>query len=109
MPGTQLTTYTENGVKIMDEVLQQIQQIAIKYKVEKIVLFGSRARGDHSPVSDYDIAVFAKDLFPVDKACFWAEIEEINTLKKIDLVFVDENLPDQLLNNIEKDGVIIYG
>ncbi|HEX3884499.1 MAG TPA: nucleotidyltransferase domain-containing protein [Stellaceae bacterium] len=27
-------------------------------RVERIVLFGSRARGDHEPDSDYDVAVF---------------------------------------------------
>jgi uncharacterized protein len=27
-------------------------------RIERVVLFGSRARGDHGPDSDYDIAVF---------------------------------------------------
>lgn len=27
-------------------------------RLERIVLFGSRARGDHRPDSDYDVAVF---------------------------------------------------
>jgi uncharacterized protein len=29
-------------------------------RLERIVLFGSRARGDHQPDSDYDIAVFIR-------------------------------------------------
>jgi hypothetical protein len=31
-------------------------------RLERIVLFGSRARGDHKPDSDYDIAVFIHDM-----------------------------------------------
>jgi predicted nucleotidyltransferase len=31
-------------------------------RVERIVLFGSRARGDARPDSDYDVAVFLRDM-----------------------------------------------
>jgi predicted nucleotidyltransferase len=30
-------------------------------RLERVVLYGSRARGDHKPDSDYHIAVFFKD------------------------------------------------
>jgi predicted nucleotidyltransferase len=30
-------------------------------RLERVVLFGSRARGDHRPDSDYDVAVFIRD------------------------------------------------
>ena len=29
-------------------------------RIERVVLFGSRARGDHRPDSDYDVAVFLR-------------------------------------------------
>jgi predicted nucleotidyltransferase len=31
-------------------------------RLERIVLFGSRARGDAQPDSDYDVAVFLRDM-----------------------------------------------
>jgi hypothetical protein len=35
---------------------------ALPGRVTQIVLFGSRARGDHQRDSDYDVAVFVRDL-----------------------------------------------
>src|SRR5258707_11841366 len=37
-------------------------QHALPGKITRVVLFGSRARGDARPDSDYDVAVFVKDL-----------------------------------------------
>ena len=88
--------------------INQIKQIAAKYPVTKLVLFGSRARGDHAPVSDYDLAVFGPGLSELAKAEFSLDIEEIATLKKIDLVFADENVTDDLMRNIVTEGKVIY-
>jgi predicted nucleotidyltransferase len=93
----------------MDQVLEQVKAIAVKYQVDKLVLFGSRARGDHTPVSDYDIAVYQDNLSALAQACFSDEVDEIPTLKKIDLVFVRENATDELAARIRQEGVIIYG
>ena len=41
-------------------------------RIERVILFGSRARGDALPDSDYDVAVFLKDLS--DR---WAEADKI--------------------------------
>ncbi len=92
----------------MDKVIEQIKQMAKKYKIEKVVLFGSRARGDYSVNSDYDLAVFGDGLSKVDEARFCDDVGEIETLKKIDVVFIRQNTADALLQNIMKDGVIIY-
>ena len=41
----------------IEKVYKQIGQIAEKYDVKKIVLFGSRARGTNHAKSDIDLAV----------------------------------------------------
>ncbi|AKL93671.1 putative nucleotidyltransferase [Clostridium aceticum] len=93
---------------MQDYVLNEIKEIAIKYEVEKVVLFGSRARGDHSETSDYDIAIFEKDLSLISKTLLCSDIEEIHTLKKIDVVFVNKDLNDKVMENIKNEGVVIY-
>lgn len=73
------------------------------------MLFGSRARGDHAVVSDYDFALYGDTVSKVDRSCFHVEVEDVATLKKIDIVFVDPMTPVELVNNIRKEGVIVYG
>ena len=44
-------------------------------RLERVVLYGSRARGDARPDSDYDVAVFLQEMNgPADR---WVEIDKI--------------------------------
>jgi predicted nucleotidyltransferase len=53
-------------------------------RIERVVLFGSRARGDAHDNSDYDIAVFLRDL--TDR---WQELDRIVPLVT-DILYEDE-------------------
>ncbi|HOJ10771.1 MAG TPA: nucleotidyltransferase domain-containing protein [Clostridiales bacterium] len=92
----------------MDHVLMQICKIAEKYNADKVILFGSRARGDNSPVSDYDIAVIGEKMSDLEKANFCLDVEEVETLKKIDVAFITEDIKDDFTGNIMKEGVVVY-
>jgi len=41
---------------IKDCVLEEICNLAQQYEIEKVILFGSRARGDFYKTSDIDLA-----------------------------------------------------
>lgn len=48
---------------VVDPVMLRFRsalEAAYGARIERVVLFGSRARGDHRPDSDYDVAVFLK-------------------------------------------------
>ncbi len=48
-----------------DPILQRFRAAVTEIygdRLERVVLFGSRARGDSGPDSDYDIAVFLRDM-----------------------------------------------
>lgn len=75
-------------------------------RISKIVLFGSRARGDFNEKSDFDIAVYGGLDFQ-DKLKIRDKIEEWPFVYKIDLTFMDELTDSGMLSNIEKDGIVI--
>ena len=47
--------FEKTGIK--DKVIEEIRDLARQYDVEKVILFGSRARGDYKERSDIDLAV----------------------------------------------------
>ncbi len=62
-------------------------------QIERVVLYGSRARGDARPDSDYDVAVFLKD-----PDSFWQEagrLAEVTTAILYDTGAVINALPLQ--------------
>lgn len=89
----------------MKKVYNGIAKIGKKLCADKVVLFGSRARGDNRERSDIDIAVYG--LPDENRALFRSEIEDLPTLLDFDIVFVTPDTDKALLKNIEKDGVIL--
>lgn len=89
-------------------VLEQITSVLQKFSnVRKAVLFGSRARGDYRPQSDYDIAVYPLALPFQESLQLRGKLDDLDTLYKIDLVVVDRFTEPTLLQNIETEGVVI--
>lgn len=89
----------------MKKIFDDIKSISKKHGASRVLLFGSRARGDNTDRSDIDIAVFS--LPPENQGKFTEDIENIPTLFDFDIIFVDEKTDRNLLDNILKDGVVI--
>lgn len=92
----------------MEQILSAIKKISLRYKIEKVILFGSRARGDYDEKSDYDIA-FVHTNMPIQvQNKIKDEIDQLDTLHKIDLVFLVNLLgEDKLVKNIKKEGITL--
>ena len=48
---------------IKPKVIEEIRTFARKYNIDKVILFGSRARGDYRRTSDIDLFYFIRDSF----------------------------------------------
>ena len=89
---------------IPDRVMSDITAFAKKHDIEKIVLFGSRARGTHSDRSDIDLAVSGGDF----DAFYWEAKENTHSLLMLDILDMDLGVSEELQHEIAKDGVVIY-
>ncbi len=89
----------------MNKLYKQISDIGKECNANKIIIYGSRARGDNRENSDINIAVFGVQKSEQGK--FTNAIEELPTLIEFDIVFVNEGTDENLLNNILKDGVVL--
>ncbi len=86
------------------KIINEIISAAKENKIEKIFLFGSRARGDFNEKSDIDIAISGGN---AAEFCLMIN-EDVSTLLKFDIVRLDTPIQDELRGEIEKDGVVIY-
>lgn len=92
----------ETGIKPL--VIQEICDFARMYHVKKVILFGSRARGDFKAKSDIDLAVQGGDFVR-----FMLDVhEETSTLLSFDIINLDEEIQSELRESIEKEGKIVY-
>ena len=92
----------DTGIK--KNVLEEICRLAEKYHLDKVILFGSRARGDYSRASGIDLAVSGGDItrFALDVE------EETSTPLKYDVVNLDSNVQKELLCAIKQEGKLVY-
>lgn len=97
-----MEVYHNTGIKM--QVIDEVCRLARENGVDRVILFGSRARGDYKTKSDIDLAFsggnWAKFTLAVD--------EETSTLLQFDIVNLDGAVQKELLESIEREGILIY-
>ncbi|WP_245804696.1 nucleotidyltransferase domain-containing protein [Halobacillus hunanensis] len=90
-------------------IIEQITIIADNFStIDRILLFGSRAYGDHQEDSDIDLAVIAPRMQQFEWLDFSDEIEDkVETLLSIDLIKW-EGAPETLQQEINNCYQIVY-
>ena len=87
--------------------MQLVRLLSAQPEVEKVILFGSRARGDAEERSDIDLAVAAPTASPRQWLDIVFLLEEADTLLPIDLVRWEETSA-LLQERILVEGKILY-
>ena len=110
------------GLLKRDPVLRRIVEVIVKeIDPDKIILFGSRARGDYNEGSDYDILVLKEGIRPEDRRKLWGRISsallkaELYSLAEIDVIVQSTRRFEELRErwdlvyyDIHREGITLY-
>ncbi len=92
------------NVMPISELIEKVADICKQNHVTRLDLFGSFATGTATPTSDIDFVVYGcKDILKLEEA-----LENIETLRKIDIFDFDSIHNEYLLEDIRKYGKQIY-
>ena len=95
-------TYTTN------EITTAVRNVAPSYGVEKVVLFGSYARGDAHSRSDVDLYIIAGSADFLDVCAMGVDLKSQLRRKVHGLIEEYMIISDSMREGIEKEGVTVY-
>ena len=94
--------WEQTGIRTI--VIDEIRRLAGICGMDKVILFGSRARGDFRRESDIDLAVSGGDICRFRLAME----EDTSTLLRYDVVNLDRHIQPELRDVIMREGVVVY-
>ncbi len=91
---------------VPERVVRDIRQFARAHDIERVLLFGSRARGDNAERSDIDLAVWAGE--GAYDSFYWDVQEKTHSLLRFDIINMNGPCTQELMDAIKRDGVLLY-
>lgn len=98
----------KNNYGIRDNLFNDMINEFKKTNIEKVILFGSKARNDYKYNSDIDLAVIFTSNDNDNYIKLLTKLENLNTLYKFDIIDYSKITNIKLKEEIDKDGIIIY-
>jgi predicted nucleotidyltransferase len=104
-----LVKNTTGKFGLSEEILILLRSVfASVSKIEKVVVFGSRAKGNYYPGSDIDLAVFAADFTYDDLVDLQLKIDDLTLLYRVDCLHYERLTNDTLRAHIDRVGQLLY-
>jgi predicted nucleotidyltransferase len=94
---------------LSDSVIKELQDVFRRYTgIEKVLIFGSRSKGNYRAGSDIDLAVVGKNIdykLLLDLQC---AIEDLELLYTIDLLDYQQKKGTPIGDHIDRVGQVFY-
>lgn len=90
-------------------VIEQIKKVFSRYpNVERVLIYGSRAKGDYHTGSDIDLALIGEKATLEDTLAIEHELDDLLLPYKIDVAIYHEIDNPNLIDHIDRVGTEIF-
>lgn len=94
---------------LSDSVIQELQDVFRRHaNIEKVLIFGSRAKGCYRAGSDIDLAVVGKGIDYNQLLTILCEIDDLGLLYSIDLIDYHSKAGTPIGDHINRVGQVFY-
>jgi predicted nucleotidyltransferase len=95
------------GLSIED--IDKIKNLFKQFEfIDKVILYGSRAKGNYRPSSDIDITLFGKNLTLSELQLIENEIDDLLLPYKFDVSIYNQISNIELIEHIDRVGKVLY-
>lgn len=95
---------------LSETVIKELQDVFRRHaNIEKVIIFGSRAKGNYRAGSDIDLAVVGKNIDYSQLLTILCQIEELELLYTIDLLDYQSKVGTPIGDHIDRVGQEFYG
>ena len=94
---------------LKDNLLDSIINIFSKYsKIDKVILYGSRAKGSFKNGSDIDLTLLGEDIKIQELHDIYMDLDELYLPYSFDISIFNKIENKDLINHIKSKGITIY-
>jgi proline iminopeptidase len=94
---------------LSENIRASLRQVFAQYPaIDKVLVYGSRGRGDFQAHSDIDLAILAPKMTDREFSSLWNALDDLPILFRLDVVHWDRATNAALKENIIADGVALH-
>lgn len=94
---------------LSDSVIKELQDVFRRHKnISKVLIFGSRAKGNYREGSDIDLVAIGNDLEYSQIIKILTEIDDLELLYSVDLLDYSKTIDTPIGDRINRVGQVFY-
>ena len=94
---------------LSDTVIKELQDVFRRHaNIDKVLIFGSRSKGNYRAGSDIDLAVIGKDIDYNLLLSILCEIDDLDLLYTVDLLDYQKKKGTPIGDHIDRVGQVFY-